>query len=82
MSYTKIILTEEHYAEHARLKAWIEENGYTYHTLGHATGDIYNNISRMLRGDRRISESFKWRFLLAFGYEEAAKIFGTDRELA
>jgi hypothetical protein len=68
-------LTSQDLAERERLVTWMNENGYRETTLAAATGDFYNNIKAMLKGDRRVSQAFKWRFEDAFGNEEANKVF-------
>lgn len=63
-------------SEKQRLIQWMEENGHNYRTLADATGDTYSTIHMMTKGDRAISDAFKWRFQKTFGHEEAFKVFG------
>lgn len=58
-----------------RLLQWMREKGFNMETLAQATGDSYSSIYMMTKGGRSLNDAFKWRFALAFGWEEASRIF-------
>lgn len=59
-----------------KLKIWMEENGFSNSQLAHELGLGYDYIYKIsVRGDRNITETFKWRFTERFGRNEAAKVF-------
>jgi plasmid maintenance system antidote protein VapI len=58
-----------------RLLEWMKENEHTNASLARATGDFYNNVSRMTAGKTRISAGFKFRFGEAFGDDARNKLF-------
>ena len=62
-------------SERKRMEEWMGEKGFSVTTLAEAIGDSYANLYVMLVGKRKFSAAFKWRFLLAFGYAEAASVF-------
>lgn len=63
-----------------RLRAWMKENGHTTKALADATGIKYSLMSQMVADKRRISESFKWKFGKAFGYNLAIALFAPEGE--
>jgi hypothetical protein len=75
-------LTPQERLEIQRLNEWKEENGYTLAAITYATKDHPPNVSRFLKGKRAISESFKWRFTVAYGDEVSNKVFPRTLEIA
>lgn len=61
--------------EKERLLRWMQERGFDTQTLADATGDTFSTIHMITKGDRRVNDAFKWRFAVAFGWDEAAKVF-------
>lgn len=66
---------DTHLNESQRLTTWMHERGFDYRTLAEATGDDYSHIFLMAKGKRPVSDAFKWRFTLAFGWDEAERAF-------
>lgn len=65
-----------------RLTQWMQERDFDYGTLAEATGDTYSSIYMMARGQRSVSDAFKWRFALHFGWEEATRLFSGEPQPA
>lgn len=61
--------------EKERLVQWMQARGFTIESLAAATGDSYSSIYMMLRGGRELSDAFKWRFALAFGWSNVEQVF-------
>ena len=61
--------------EHARIQQWIEKNGLSTNALAKEVGMSYIPVFRMMRGDRRISDGFKLRFISRYGIEVAETLF-------
>lgn len=62
--------------EKQRLNQWMEVNGLDYRSLAEATGDTYSNIHMMTKGNRAVSDAFKFRFWRTFGQEATISVFG------
>lgn len=61
--------------ETQRLKQWIDEHGFDVARLAEVTGDSYSNVYLMTTGRRPINDGFRWRFAVAFGWQEASHVF-------
>lgn len=61
--------------ERERLLQWMQEKGFSTSSLAESTGDAFSNIHMMLKGDRKLNDAFKWRFAVAFGWDEAVTVF-------
>lgn len=65
-----------------KLKAWMNENGYSYGTLAHELGFSETYVFKLMAGTKPLGSGFKLRFLLRFGNYEASKLFDTAPRLA
>jgi len=61
--------------EKERLNQWMQARGFDTKTLAAATGDSFSGIYMITKGDREVNDAFKWRFALAFGWDEATQVF-------
>lgn len=61
--------------EKERLTQWMQEKGFDTDTLAAATGDSFSSIYMITKGDRKVNDAFKWRFAVAFGWQEASQVF-------
>lgn len=61
--------------EKERLVQWMQERGFDTETLAAATGDSYSTVYMITKSDRRVNDAFKWRFTVAFGFDEAIAVF-------
>lgn len=61
--------------ETERLIAWMQRQGITPAMLAKATGIEYTYITRMLSGDRPISDTLRWRIATIYGSAVAMRIF-------
>lgn len=68
--------------EKERLNQWMEARGFDTKTLAAATGDSFSSIYMITKGNRDVNDAFKWRFALAFGWDEAIQIFDTHQSPA
>lgn len=58
------------------LGRWMLANGYNHRTLAAELGYGYHMIYKIaVRGDRGMSDAFKYKFVARFGWGEAAKVF-------
>lgn len=62
-----------------RLLQWMTTKGISKAALAVQTGDTPSSISQMTTGERAINDAFRWRFLRAFGHEEALAVFGQSQ---
>lgn len=62
-------------SETQRLSTWMQRQGITTTMLAKATGIDYTYVTRMLSGDRPISDTLRWRFSIVYGPSVAMRIF-------
>lgn len=67
--------------ETERLLTWMQRQGITPAMLAKATGIDYTYITRMLSGDRPVSDTLRWRISTIYGSAVAMRIF-LDEERA
>jgi len=60
-----------------KLKLFLQEQHITQAELGRRVRAAHSYISRVMHGKLRVSDAFRWRFALAFGFEKAIAILGT-----
>lgn len=58
-----------------RLKQWMDERGISNPQLAEHTGYDRTQVYRMVKGERPITDAFKWRFYVAFGKDDANTVF-------
>lgn len=63
--------------EAQKLRDWMEAQGITPMMLSRALGIDYTYITRMLSGDRQVSDTLRWRFAMTYGTSSAMRIFAT-----
>lgn len=62
--------------QHERLFQWMKDKGYSNRQLAGELGFGYDYIYKLVvRRDRCFTDSFKYRFIERFGWQEAAKVF-------
>jgi plasmid maintenance system antidote protein VapI len=59
----------------ARLSEWMSQKGYSNRQLADEVGFSYDYIYSVVNNRKRITGSFKYRFIERFGWQEAAKVF-------
>lgn len=59
-----------------KLKAWMNEKGYTHNTFAHDLDVTENYVYKLLAGSKPLGNGFEFRFLKRFGAAEHNKIFG------
>lgn len=60
------------------LKQWMDEKGYSYAQLAQELDFSYEYIYKIAKDDKRVTDSFRLRFLARFGWEEAQNVFDTE----
>lgn len=69
-------------SETDRLLAWMHRQGISTAMLAKALGIDYTYMTRMLSGDRPISDTLRWRMSTIYGPTIAMRIFlDEEREL-
>lgn len=58
-----------------RLRAWMKAHELDYRAVAEATGDTKSTVNMILNGNRAINQAFKWRFGVAYGFDEACRVF-------
>ena len=58
------------------LKNWMAQQGLTNSALARRMGVSYDLVYSIVEGRRAVSDSFRWRFSLAFGVDTTTAIFG------
>jgi len=58
------------------LRNWLMMQGLTVSEFATEMGFSCNYIYMILAGNRRITDSFRWKFATRFGMNEAIKVFG------
>lgn len=60
----------------SKLRTWMKEQGLNNRMLGERLGFDQSYIYMMaVTQTKPLSDTFKYRFILNFGYEEASKVF-------
>lgn len=67
-------------SERERFLQWMKDKGLDTKTVAEATGDTYSTVHMISKGDRPVSDAFKWRFRCAFGDQEASLVFDVTPE--
>lgn len=68
-------MSEEQRLEKERLMEWMVGRGFDTASLADATGDTFSTVHMITKGNRPVSDAFKWRFGVAFGFDEAKSLF-------
>lgn len=63
-----------------RLAAWMQRQGISPSMLAKAVGIDYTYITRMLTGDRPISDTLRWRISTIYGTQVAMRIFLSEEK--
>lgn len=63
------------------LRKWMEQNKVSNSDLAERLGLSYNYIYLIVNGQRDITDTFRWRFAQAYGYEEATRLFTQPAEV-
>ncbi len=69
-------------SEIERLKAWIEERGYSLRQLAREMGMPYQTLYHQVIVRERITGDTRWTFMKRFGLEEANRVFDPTPEPA
>ena len=63
------------------LRKWMEQNKVSNSDLAERLGLSYNYIYLIVNGQRDITDTFRWRFAQAYGYDEATRLFTQPTEV-
>jgi transposase len=62
--------------QRTKLKAWMTEKGYSNRQLAQELGFSYEYIYKLaISHEKPITDSFKYRFIERFGWQEASQVF-------
>lgn len=67
--------------ENERILAWMKERNIGNSELAAAMGISYDLAYKVTTGQRIITDTFRWRFAQAYGYEEATRLFTQPTEV-